>query len=43
MVRRTKKSFFNEKIQEITSKNKCLWELMNWIKKHKLPAMEALT
>jgi len=43
MVKRIKRSFFNEKIQEITSKNKCSWELMNWVKKHKLPAMEALT
>ena len=37
-----KKSFFDSKIQEITLTNKRLWDLMNWIKKHKLPAMEAI-
>jgi len=31
-----------EEIQERASKNKKLWDLMNWIKKHKLPAMEAI-
>lgn len=42
MVKRTKYSLFNHKIQEITLKNKRLWYLMNWIKKHKLLAMEAI-
>lgn len=42
MIKRTKKSFFDEKIQEITSKNKYSWDLMNWVKKYKLPAMEVI-
>jgi len=41
-IKETKRSFFNNKIQEITSKNKRPWDLMNWVKKCKLPAIEAL-
>jgi len=40
-VKKTKKSFFDEKIQEITSRNKRPWDLMNLVKKHKLLVMEA--
>ena len=41
-VKQAKYSFFDKKIQEITSKNKRPWDLMNWVKKCKLPAIKAL-
>jgi len=41
-VKIAKQSFFDERIQEIASLNKRPWDLMNWVKKHKLPAMEAI-
>ncbi len=34
--------FFNNKIQEITLRNQKPWDLMNWIQKQKLPAIEAI-
>jgi len=41
-VRNAKRIFFNQKIQEIASSNKRPWNLMNWVKKKNLPAIEAI-
>ena len=41
-VRTIKGSFFDIKIQKITNKSRGPWELMNWVSKCKLPAMEAI-
>jgi len=37
-VKIAKQSFFDERIQKIASLNKRPWDLMNWVKKCKLPA-----
>ena len=42
VVKNVKRSFFNEKIQEIASKRKGPWELINWINRCKLPATKAI-
>ena len=42
MVKNTKQSFFDDKIQEITLKNQRLCDLMNWVKKQKLLAIKII-
>ena len=41
-TRSTKWSFFDDRIAEIVSTNKCPWDLISWVKQHKLPAVEAI-
>jgi len=41
-IKTTKHISFNKKIQEIILKNQRLWDLMNWVKKYKLLAIEAI-
>jgi len=42
MIKVTKYAFFDNKIQKIVSKNYKPWNLMDWVKKWKLPAIEAV-
>jgi len=41
-VKDIKRSFFDNKIQEVVNKSHGSWELMNWIRRRKLPAIKAI-
>ncbi|KAF5347006.1 hypothetical protein D9756_011009 [Leucocoprinus leucothites] len=41
-TRVAKRSFFDERIHEIASTNKRPWDLMEWVKQRKLPAIEGI-
>ena len=42
IIKNTKRSFFNMKIQEVVNKSHGSWELINWINKCKLPVIKAI-
>jgi len=43
VVRTVKREFFDDKIHEITSSNKRPWDLMSWVRKKSLPAIESIS
>jgi len=42
IVKKTKQLFFDKKIQEIVSRNRRPWNIINWVKKYKLLAIDVL-
>ena len=42
-VRTAKRKFFDEKIYKIVLSNKRPWDLMNWVRRKSLPAIEAIS
>ena len=42
VTRQAKRKFFDNRIAKIASTNKQPWDLMSWVKQHKLPAVEAI-
>jgi len=43
VVHTAKRKFFDDKIHEIASSNKRLWDLMSWVRKKSLPAIESIS
>jgi len=41
-IQNAKRTFFDQKIQEIALSNKRPWDLMNWVRKKNLPAIEVI-
>jgi hypothetical protein len=42
VVKAAKRKFFDDHITEVSESNKCLWDLMEWVKERKNPPCEAI-